>query len=44
MAGKDEFEVNREATIPASRAAVYALLVDFHRWARGRPGRTSIPR
>ena len=37
MAGKDEFEVRREATIPASRAAVYALLVDFHRWREWSP-------
>ena len=37
MAGKDEFEVKREATIPASRAAVYALLVDFHRWREWSP-------
>ena len=37
MASKDEFEVKREATIPASRAAVYALLVDFHRWREWSP-------
>jgi uncharacterized protein YndB with AHSA1/START domain len=37
MAGRDEFEVTREATIPASRAAVYALLVDFHRWREWSP-------
>jgi hypothetical protein len=32
MARSDEFEVKREATMDASRAAVYAHLVDFHRW------------
>src|SRR5215211_3123155 len=32
MAAKAEFEVRRETDIPTSRAAVYALLVDFHRW------------
>lgn len=36
MAG-DEFEVKREATIPASRATVYALLADFHRWRAWSP-------
>jgi uncharacterized protein YndB with AHSA1/START domain len=30
-------EVRREETIPASRAAVYALLVDFHRWQQWSP-------
>ena len=37
MADKGEFEVKREATIAASRAAVYALLVDFHRWREWSP-------
>jgi len=37
MADKGEFEVKREATMPASRAAVYALLVDFHRWREWSP-------
>ena len=27
----------REATIPAPRDAVYALLVDFHRWTEWSP-------
>jgi uncharacterized protein YndB with AHSA1/START domain len=37
MAGTGEFEVKRETTIPATRAAVYALLVDFHRWRAWSP-------
>jgi hypothetical protein len=37
MAGKDEFEVVREATTTASRSAVYALLIDFHRWREWSP-------
>jgi uncharacterized protein YndB with AHSA1/START domain len=37
MAGTGEFEVKREATIAASRSAVYALLVDFHRWREWSP-------
>src|SRR4029079_19641239 len=37
MAGKDQFEVKRETTIPARRAAVSALLVDFHRWREWSP-------
>lgn len=37
MAGKAEFEVKRDTTIPASRAAVYALLIDFHRWREWSP-------
>ena len=37
MAGKGEFEVKREATMAASRGAVYALLVDFHRWREWSP-------
>jgi len=32
-----EFEVKREATITASRAAVYGLLVDFHKWREWAP-------
>jgi uncharacterized protein YndB with AHSA1/START domain len=43
MAGKGEFEVKREATIPASRAAVYALLVDFHRWREWSPWEDADP-
>jgi uncharacterized protein YndB with AHSA1/START domain len=37
MAGSGEFEVKRETTISASRAAVYALLADFHRWRAWSP-------
>ncbi len=37
MAGTGEFEVERETTIPATRAAVYARLVDFHRWREWSP-------
>ena len=37
MAGTGEFEVTRETTIPATRATVYALLVDFHRWREWSP-------
>ena len=37
MADKGEFEVTREANIPASRGAVYAYLVDFHRWREWSP-------
>jgi uncharacterized protein YndB with AHSA1/START domain len=37
VAGKGEFEVKREATVSASRAAVYALLVDFHKWREWSP-------
>ena len=37
MAAKAEFEVRRETDIPTSRAAVYALLVDFHRWPEWSP-------
>jgi uncharacterized protein YndB with AHSA1/START domain len=37
MAGSGEYEVTREATIPATRATVYALLVDFHEWRKWSP-------
>jgi hypothetical protein len=37
VAGKDEFKVAREVDIPASRAAVYALIADFHRWREWSP-------
>ena len=37
MAEKAEFEVVRETTLAASRAAVYALLVDFHEWRKWSP-------
>jgi uncharacterized protein YndB with AHSA1/START domain len=37
MVDKGEFEVRRETSVPASRAAVYALLVDFHRWREWSP-------
>jgi uncharacterized protein YndB with AHSA1/START domain len=37
MAASGEFEVKREATIAASRASVYALIVDFHRWRQWSP-------
>jgi uncharacterized protein YndB with AHSA1/START domain len=36
-ADANEFEVTRDATIPAPRAAVFALLVDFHRWSEWSP-------
>ena len=36
-AGANEFEVTRDATIPVSPAAVFALLVDFHRWSEWSP-------
>jgi uncharacterized protein YndB with AHSA1/START domain len=37
VAEKGEFEVVRETTVAASRAAVYALLVDFHEWRKWSP-------
>jgi uncharacterized protein YndB with AHSA1/START domain len=37
MAGSNEFEVVREATIPASRESVFGLLQDFHRWPEWSP-------
>jgi uncharacterized protein YndB with AHSA1/START domain len=37
MAGTAEFEVKRDATIASSRATVYALLADFHRWREWSP-------
>ena len=36
-ADKNEFEVVREVTIPAPRATVFDLLVDFHRWPEWSP-------
>ena len=36
-AGTNEFEVTRQATIPSPRAAVFELLVDFHRWSEWSP-------
>ena len=36
-AEKNEFEVVREATIPAPPATVFALLADFHRWPEWSP-------
>jgi uncharacterized protein YndB with AHSA1/START domain len=36
-ADKNEFEVVRDATIPAPRATVFALLADFHRWREWSP-------
>ena len=36
-AAANEFEVVREATMPAPRATVFALLADFHRWAEWSP-------
>ncbi len=36
-AGANEFEVVRDTTIPVPRAAVFALLVDFHRWTEWSP-------
>jgi uncharacterized protein YndB with AHSA1/START domain len=44
MAGKGEFEVTRDATIPAPRAVVYGLLVDFHRWREWSPWENLDPR
>src|SRR5439155_11263195 len=44
MAGKGEFEVAREATIPAPRAVVYGLLVDFHHWREWSPWENLDPR
>ena len=37
MADKNQFEVMREATIPAPRESVFALLSDFHRWPEWSP-------
>ncbi len=37
MAGSSEFEVTREATIPAPRERIYDLLVDFRRWTEWSP-------
>jgi uncharacterized protein YndB with AHSA1/START domain len=36
-AGKGEFEVQRDATVPAPRGAVFDLIVDFHRWTEWSP-------
>ena len=36
-ANANEFEVVRDTTIPAPRDAVFALLVDFHRWIEWSP-------
>jgi uncharacterized protein YndB with AHSA1/START domain len=36
-ADNNEFEVVREATMPAPRATVFALLADFHRWPEWSP-------
>ena len=36
-AGANEFEVVRDTTIPAPGDAVFALLVDFHRWTEWSP-------
>lgn len=33
----NEFEVMREADVPASRQSVYDLIVDFHRWSEWSP-------
>jgi len=35
--GKSEYEVTREAIIPAPTADVFAYLVDFHRWTEWSP-------
>ena len=35
--GKNEYEVEREATIPAARQAVFDRVVDFHRWSEWSP-------
>jgi uncharacterized protein YndB with AHSA1/START domain len=35
--GTNEYEVTRDATVPASRQAVYDLIVDFHRWSAWSP-------
>ena len=37
MAGKDTFTVERSTTIDAPAAAVFARLVDFHRWGEWSP-------
>jgi hypothetical protein len=34
---KGEFEVKREATVPAPSRAVFDLIVDFHRWTEWSP-------
>ena len=34
---RNEYEVTREATIPAPRQAVFNLIVDFHRWSEWSP-------
>jgi uncharacterized protein YndB with AHSA1/START domain len=34
---KNQFEVTREATIPAPREKVFGLLADFHRWPEWSP-------
>jgi uncharacterized protein YndB with AHSA1/START domain len=36
-AGTNEFEVTRDVTIAAPPAAVFVLLVDFHRWTEWSP-------
>jgi uncharacterized protein YndB with AHSA1/START domain len=33
----DEYEVQREADIPAAAAKVFALIADFHRWTEWSP-------
>jgi uncharacterized protein YndB with AHSA1/START domain len=35
--GESEYEVTREATIPAPAPDVFACLVDFHRWTEWSP-------
>ena len=35
--GRNEYEVEREATIPAARQAVFDRVVDFHRWSEWSP-------
>ena len=43
MAEKHEFEVKREATIPASRSTVYGCSPTSTGGASGRRGKTSTP-
>lgn len=37
MATKDQFEVQRSATVPAPPQAVFDLITDFHRWNEWSP-------
>ena len=37
MAGNDQYEVQRSATVAAPPQAVYDLIADFHRWSEWSP-------